>query len=234
MSKTAQASPIINGCSAAWEQFLAEGDKRKVAANITLLHAGENVNHLYYLQKGEVLISHFAAPDTVTRLFLLREQSMLGLIGLFSSVQPMASWLTLSPCLIYMFSKEYVLEKAPRHLLVNLLEQFGVMSSCMSRRFSRGNNKRHEVRLARLLIHLADMDHMKENNTGSGISIMPRVTQEMVSELLGMHPVTLSKLLGIFRAEGIVGKFTKKRLDILDLDALYKYASGVMPPLNTS
>jgi len=205
MVKRTQASPIISGSASLWEQFLTDGEKRKVAANVTLLHAGEGVNHLYYLQKGEVLISQFAAPDTMTRLFLLRDQSMLGLIGLFSPVQAMASWLTLSPCTLYLFNKEYVLTHVPRHLLVNLLEQFGAMSSCMSRRFSRGSNKRHEVRLARLLLHLADMAHEKEENgTGEGISIIPRITQEMVSELLGMHPVTLSRLLGIFRAQDIV------------------------------
>ena len=119
----------------------------------------------------------------------------------------------------------------PRRLLLNLLEQMAFMSSTMSRRFIQGGPRRNEIRLARLLLHLVDADTSRNSAPRGGIRISPSITQEKAGELSGMHPTTVNKILAAFRAEGIVGKFTKTNLEILDMDALCRYAEGNMPPL---
>ena len=231
MHKPASSGPILTGNSAPWDAVLSLGMKREYRVNTPLLHPGEKNDYLYYVKKGEVLVSHFASPESISRLFIIRDSAMLGLIGFFTPVVPLASWLTLRPCTCYLFSRECVNERIPRELLLNLLEQLAFMSSFMTRRFAQGMIKRHEVRLARLLIHLIDACPAQSSSRSPGITVIPSVTQEMASELLGMHPVTLNKILSAFRNEEIIGKFTKNNLQILDMQTLTKYAEGKMPTL---
>ena len=53
----------------------------------------------------------------------------------------------------------------------------------------------------------------------------------MASELLGMHHVTLNRVVGMLREQGVIGQFVKNNLEVLDVLALKKYARGEMPPL---
>lgn len=223
-----EAGPIISGTSSIWKDYFKYGVKQDYKANMTLLHAGEVTKYVYYLQKGEVLISNFTSPDSVNRLFIIREQSILGLVSMFSPNASMATWVTLKPCTCYLFDTESVYKRMPRELLLNMLEQLAAMNMAMSRRFSHGNLKCLEVRLARLVIHLVDSCAQPEQRDKNSIVISPNITQEMASELLGMHPVTLNKLLGTFRSKGILGRFTKNKLEIFDMESLLKVADGVL------
>lgn len=214
------------------EMLLAFGKKRSYPANHIILHAGEDTGHLYYIASGEVLISNYASQDSISRLFILRENSLLGLIGMFNRNISLASWRTLSPCVCYLLSKEGIYNMVPREMLLRMLEQMAAMSSAMTRRFAQGNIKHLEVRLARLFIHLVDACPHLEGRAGDVVAIAPKITQAMASELLSMHPVTLNKILAALRGKGVIGRFTKNRLEVLDIAALTKYADGEMEPLD--
>ncbi|SBW07183.1 hypothetical protein KL86DPRO_30012 [uncultured delta proteobacterium] len=229
MTNTPQAGPIITSTGDVWEKYLHYGVRRAYPANHTLLHPGERSDLIYYIQSGEVLISTYASPESLSRLFILRGKSLLGLIGMFTQNASMVSWLTLEPCVCYLFTKKDIYEKLPRELLLNMLEQLGAMSSSMTRRFAHGNTKRLDVRLARLLVHLADACPKADAQPPGGLVVTPSVTQEMASDLLGMHPVTMNRLLAALRAEGILGRFTKKKLEVLDFKRLVEYAEGNQP-----
>lgn len=223
MRPSEKVGPIITGSSSPWAEHLDAGIRREYPAGAILLNPGERVTHLYYLQKGEVLVSLFPEPENISNLFIMRDDSMLGLIAFFTSARPNASWRTLKPCTMFLFDQESVAEKLPRHLLLNLLEQLASMSSAMTRRFYQGVYG-NEMRLARLVLHLADACAEKTPLGANGLAVSPRVTQEMVSDLLGMHPVTLNKLLAQLRNEGVIGRFTKNRLEILDIAAISRLA----------
>lgn len=226
MMSTPHAGPIITSTGDVWEKYLHCGVRRAYPANHTLLHPGEKTDLVYYIQSGEVLISNYASPESLSRLFILRGKSLLGLISMFTPNKSAVSWLTLEPCTCYLFTKKDIYEKLPRELLLNMLEQLGAMSISMSRMFAHGNTKRLDVRLARLLVHLTDACPKQAVARPGGLAITPSVTQEMASELLGMHPVTMNRLLASLRAEGILGRFTKKKLEILDFKRLMEYAEG--------
>lgn len=226
MAERPQAGPIISSVGDVWETYLEYGMRRKYPANHTLLHPGTNPDTLYYIQSGEVLVSTYASAENISSLFILRSKSILGLIGLFMPSRSSVSWRTLEPCVCYLFSREDIYERVPRELLLNMLEQMSSMSSSMTRRFAQ-NAKRLDVRLARLLIHLAGSCPKADSQPPCGVAIVPKVTQEVVSDLLGMHPVTLNRIISSLRDKGLVGRFSKKRLEILDIEGLKKYAEDV-------
>lgn len=224
MTHRPQAGPIITSTGDAWEKYLGYGIKRKYPANCTLLHPGAVPDTLYYIQSGEVLISNYAAPETISRLFILRSKCVLGLIGMFTPNTSMVSWVTLEPCVCYLFNRKDIYETIPRELLLSMLEQMGAMSSSMTRRFAQSSGRRLDVRLARMIIHLVDACPKSDPQPPGGLAIVPRVTQEMLSELLGMHPVTLNRVIALLRRKGIIGRFTKNRLEILDFATLKECA----------
>jgi CRP-like cAMP-binding protein len=230
MNPVPSAGPIVTGFAAPWEHYLELGARREYRANEILLHPGEKTGHLYYVQKGAVLVSRFDDMGEIVRINIIREKAMLGIINMFTPTVSQTTWLTLRSCVCWLFPRSVVMSGIPRRLLLNLLEQTAFMSSTMSRRFVQGGPKRHEIRLARLLLHLVDADTPR-GLAPRGIRISPNITQEKAGELSGMHPATVNKILAAFRAEGIIGKFTKTNLEIWDMNALCRYAEGAMPPL---
>ena len=226
MTNRPRAGPIIANVGDIWEKYLNYGVRRTYPANHTLLHLGEKPDVIYYIQSGEVLISNYVPPESLSGLFILRSKSLLGLIGMFMPSGPMVSWLTLRPCTCYLFTKKDIYEMLPRELLLNMLEQLGAMSSSMSRICANGKTKHLDARLARLLVHLTDICPRAPAQAPAELVVTPSVTQEMAGELLGIHPVTMNRLIAAFRAEGILGCFTKKKLEILDFDRLVAYTDG--------
>lgn len=228
MKRRSASGPIITGImDNGWDEMLKYGKKRTYPANYTLMHPGEKLDSLYYIDTGEVVITSYSSPEQINRLFILREKTILGLIALFIPNQPVCSWVTLKPCTLYVFTKEEIYTRAPREFLLKMLEQLAVMSSYVSRRATAGSMKHIDILLARLLIHLVNTcQRSHENKNKNVIILIPNITQEMASDLLGIHPVTFNKLLAAFRKEGIVGKFSKNKLEILNLIALQTKANG--------
>lgn len=223
--------PIITDTTSHWNHILEHAQKRIFPANKTLLYPGDKATVVYYVLKGEVLVSSYSTPSDLNRLFIIRENSFLGLIGLFNQKKSMATWYTLTPCTCYVMDKEYIYSRAPRELLLDMLEQLATMSSSMTRRFAKGNVKRLEVRFARMLIHLTDACTPYMVARSNKVVIKPNLTQKMISELLDMHYVTLNRIIKSFKQQGILGEFKKTQVEILEIDTLRRYAEGKMPPL---
>lgn len=226
-----ESGPIISGMMSSWGEVLAYAQKRKFPANFCLSSPREWMNYLYYIISGEILISLHGPSGGLISLFVLRKHSTLGLISLFSDYPEGVSWMTLTPCECYVFDKKSILSHAPREVILDLFKQVCTMSAAMGRRFSGSTSKRLEVRLARMLIHLIDSCAPEQSSTGQKMVFTPNLTQRMVSELLGMHHVTLSRIIRQLREEGIIGRFNKSSLEILDIPRLKQYADGLMPPL---
>ncbi|MDL2209331.1 Crp/Fnr family transcriptional regulator [Desulfovibrio sp. OttesenSCG-928-O18] len=223
--------PFIKSDRSPWAGHLHRGIKRSFKANVVLLHPEETCEFLYYVQEGEILTTHFASPEDSHKVNIIGENAVAGIFEMFSPVAPKASWRTLAPSVCYLFSKECVTNDLPKQLLLDLLTQSALMGVTMAGRFVQGTNKRNDIRLARFLLHFLEFcPTVKEEE--NGLTIMPNVTQELSGELLGMHPVTLNKLLAAYRKNGIIGKSKKSGLQILDVAALARYAEGSMPPLS--
>ena len=219
--------PIITFPPNVWLDHLHLGIKREYPANTTLLHYGDTYDTLYFIQRGEVLISVFHKNEESSQLFVLRENSLLGLIGFFSGATPQAAWITRTDCTLYLFSREVVYTKLPREPLLQMLEQFGRMSGSMSRRITIPRSKRHEVDIAQAILHLIEISPAPQKpDPKNSFSFAPCITQEMLSTLLGMHPVTTNKVISKLREAGILGKFTKYHLEILNFSALQALAAG--------
>lgn len=228
MHNTVKPGPIIADTITHWEQVMRYGQRRVFPANYNILQATDINHYLYYLVSGEILISRHNAVGDLMRLFILRKKSVLGMVSLFRQNKSETSWVTLTPCECYILTKEDIYTKTSREFLLNLLEQMAAMSSSMSKRFGGSNSSRLEVRVAQMLLHLAEAC-VCEKPLGKSIVFRPNITQRMTSELLGVHHVTLNRIINVFREQQIIGQFGKNRLEILDTEALRRYANDETP-----
>ena len=231
MANRHRPGPIISGTLAHWQNALKDAQKRTFPANYTIHHPGDTYDRLYYIVSGQVLISNYSPVGEINKLFIARENSILGLIGMFGDAKAMVSWITLTPCECYIFERKYIFEEAPRELFIDMIQQMASMANSVSRRFSKSHMKRLEVRLARLFMHLMDACERIPSTPKGKIIIKPNMTQKIASGLLDMHFVTLNRIVAAFKEQGIISDFTKNRMEIVDPKTLQKYANGEMPPL---
>ena len=60
------------------------------------------------------------------------------------------------------------------------------------------------------------------------ISFSPEITQTDIAAMMGLHPVTVMRVIKELRHSGIIGKFNKKKIEILDKNALSQLAYGTL------
>lgn len=218
--------PFVQADASPWNAFLHLGIKRSFKENSVILHPEQNSGFLYYLQQGEMLTTFFTSPDNSLKVNIIGENAIVGIFEMFAPFPVRASWRTLRPCVCYLFSRECIENDLPKPLLTNLLEQCAFMGVSMTGRLARSMNGGNDVRIARFLLHIAEICPLKKSEKKHGITLLPSITQEMSSELLGIHPVTFNRILTDFRGRGILGKSRKSGLEILDINALARYAEN--------
>lgn len=223
--------PFIQFADSPWLEHLDHGLKRSFPANATILYPEDEVRHLCFVRQGAVLTRCFLSSQDDFKISIIGENGIVGIFEMFSPSPPKTIWHTLQPSICYFFSRECLEKQLPQSLFSNLLEQATLLSNIMITRFVQGANKHNDIRLARFLLHLIESCRIKNADISGGVTVIPGVTQELSSELLGIHPATFNKLLAAFRKCGIIGKSKKSGLEILDIAALTRYAEGEMPPL---
>lgn len=220
-----QAGPICVDLCREWQSVLHLGIKKEYPAGGIILKAGDPIDELCFLRHGEVLVNHYTSVEIDSPVFIARKNSFLGLVGFFTQASTLIAWETLTPCTIYHYSRKTIYENIEPRLLLKLLEQLAWIAKNFNSRLYLDHSHQNEKRLARLLLHLSYTCPAREE--GGVLHVTPGLTQNILSRLLGLHPVSLNRLLSSFRAEGIIGRFTKKHLEIFKVEKLREYASAV-------
>lgn len=83
---------------------------------------------------------------------------------------------------------------------------------------SRENDQ--EVRVCKMLLYLVGYKGVNPGGDEKHVTLKPGMTQNDVAHLLGVHRITVTKVIKILKVKGILKQFTKNRLDILDYPAL--------------
>lgn len=221
----AHPGPFIRYASSPWSEYVPSGMRRTFPARSMILHPGDRARHLYFMLRGDILTTHHYSDQDSFRVNIIGENAIAGIFEIFAPVPPKASWYCLTQCECCLFTREQVEKEMPPHLSTSLLEQAALMGTTMIERFTQGASKRNDIRLARFLLHFVEAS----GGSAGRVTVIPGITQELSSELLGMHPVTFNRLLGAFRKRGVIGRSRKNGLEIVDVEALARYAREGMP-----
>lgn len=103
------------------------------------------------------------------------------------------------------------------HLVANLLCSMARKSSVFFFRLARTRSTTSMNRLCELLLQLTDGAHRDKL----------RMSQSDAAAMLGLHQTTVARLIRRLREKGVIGRFTKSELQVLDVARLREMAHAM-------
>lgn len=197
----------------------------------TIIQQGTKLTHLYYVEKGAIT-REFENNNGANVVTLIRTPShknptsaLVGVLILFDELESglisNANFVTYTDCVcqkipVDPFYREVYQDVAfYQDLLRSTLHEYHRLS--MMYYTASLNNK--------MAVFAMDMlNHAEYKEDGSLIYQQP-FTNKVMSEVLHVHPVTVSKMYQALEEEGIIER-TRRTVSILDRDRLAKIASG--------
>lgn len=193
--------------------------------NDYIIRQGEKMNFIYYLssgtcnrvtitEKGDEII--YGVKETNKKIV----QSLLGVLTLYGDGISQNHFIARSKCCCYKIPKEvffqYVQDKPA--LLSELLH----MAMKELRQLSSSFQARQEGKVAN---RLCDLLLQNLQRTQGKCIVDKRYTNAEISRFLGIHKVTVAKILRVLKEEEIIDK-NKEGIFILDEKRLAYYAQG--------
>lgn len=215
------AVPTIGGCTQAWEETLHLGVRRAHARGAIVNPSPEEVFDIFYIERGKVRIIFDSVEGRNRAVALFEAGSMFNLAcaatrreasGQFECAEDSIIWripgrllhdpdfLSLYPALVHCVIHQLGTLVLTYHTALTdmLLDDF-------------------IIRFCRFLLSLSiERDSLEFSPGGS---------QEKIAALLGVHRTTLARAIQRLKKEGIIASFTKRRVEILDLERLRRMAS---------
>jgi len=178
-------------------------------------------NRLYFLEKGRVRLTHQSLEGMEKILWYIHEGCIFGETP-FLDPMPLESFFTCATdCVVYGFSKESfdVISRERPDLVSNLLLS-------MSRKLRILSNQASSLYVDNLLVrvckfmaqHLEPDSHPLTANLG--------ISRQEMASLLGVHRVSLYKVLKQQEEEGLFGPFEGNAVVILQPEEFFRLASA--------
>ena len=214
------AEPLIirhQGANRMWREVLHLGTKCTFPAGY--VQPGISGEGFYFIKKGTVRLAYTSLGGQERVVFMIGHDSLFNEIpALKSQVTPGVGFQCIELVEAWRFPASLLTDtdfiSAYPHLISNLLQSMAVKSELL---FSHATEGIFSSTIRRLCQILLSMAHEHKH---SGLS------QTDVATMLGVHQTTIARSVRILRENNIIGRFTKKELEILDQDRLSKIAEG--------
>lgn len=202
-----------------WKEIKHWGTRKSFPKNTELTDLDEDV--FYLLEKGLIRISALNESGNEITAFIVEKGVIINEIPHFhTSLNHSHSLRTISQCETIAFPKHMLTDvdfcREYPHLILNLLRSLAIKSGAQFAKMYDSQLFDNKTLFCRALIQI-----WREN--GETKSLCPDLCQADLDEMLGIHRSNLCSIIKTLRHEGIIGKFTKKRLDILDHQKLLEY-----------
>lgn len=213
------------GQNTVWEEVLHLGTRMLLQKDA--LMRGGNYDQFYYVKRGCIRLERLGrSGDDCIMLYLMDGTFFNEAVCI---IQPMTrrdqcdiSFTAIEDTELYAFKSDMLasqdfITRYP-HLVHNLLKSVAYKSRFFMYNGSSSKLHSHTARVCCMLYRMyADSDY--------GVEIAPRISQTELGKALGIPRSTLCRILAHLREEGIIGSFTKKKLEILDADKLMNLTS---------
>lgn len=194
--------------------FLELGRAMTIPAGTVLVNFGEQPDRLYYIHSGLVCGSRILDDGKEIFAVILGQNSIFPDVFYFANIPSESQMRTLRETRVSVFDRQTIdrLMRDPQfvHFITSSLAFKGVNSA--NRLVSRLNDGRRE-KVLHLLYELAFFEGIK-----SADGYILHFSQEELASILGMHRVTISKILSDFQRDGII-LCRRNRIRLLDSPA---------------
>ena len=204
-------------------QCLAKrGRQLRLPTRRVLFSKGDLADGLYFLMRGHVKVSTASAQGKELVLAILGPGDMIGELALLDRTQQTATATALEPCDVLWVARYDImvaLDQYPKSLLPLL--------SAMTKRLRAATNLVEDLaflklpsRLAKTLISLG---YLCGRETGHGLRLDYRVTQQDLANMVGTTRESINKVLADWKTRGLLS-FARGFLNIPQPEALLRAA----------
>lgn len=181
---------------------------------------GEN---FYFIRKGTVRLAYTSLSGQERIVLIIGPDSIFNEIpALKSQVTPGVGFQCIEWVEAWRFPASLLTDtgfiSAYPHLISNLLQSIAMKSELLFSHATEGIFSSTTQKLCQIL------QSVNQDSQQSGLS------QTEVANLLGVHQTTIARSVRTLREQGIIGKFTKKELQILNRERLAAIAQGNLDP----
>lgn len=203
-------SPWLRPTNSPWKEILHLGVKKRFKKNSIILGNGQPVNDLYYLHAGEIKLSSVSANGEEKPIWYICSGNIFGEVPYFDKVDCYSVFTSLTDCIIYTFNRQLLTETIiPQypHIVMNIFETMANKLRIVSSQINDLSLNPPKIRVYKLIYSLA----LDPNN-----NIIHNSQQEL-ADLLGIHRVTLNRILVDLKIKGILQEdISKKRITLLN------------------
>ncbi|WP_300669164.1 Crp/Fnr family transcriptional regulator [Desulfoluna sp.] len=201
----------IRELNAPWREIMHLGERKVLPRHHEL--GSTEVETFFFLNRGHLRLSCIAEDGQERVVMIMEEGVLFGEITFMhkSSVH-FHSLRTLTECEIIVFPNTLLEDLAfcreYPHLVLNLVKSLGVKGGAFFSQIYDSNLLDARGQICRMLSHIWREQGEKE-------TVNPDLSQVDMANLLGIHRSSVCRVIHELRDEGIIGRFSKTRLEVL-------------------
>lgn len=208
----------VKDVSQCWEKILHMGRKEEHKKNTVFIGSAYGNDRFFYLKSGKFCTFNYV--NGIEKLHFIFDKSTLCRESVFVSpfnLQQNFYYKCLADVILYTFDKRILFDKSfymrYPELIMNCMLSISI-KNIMSQVFTNiVTIKNKEKQIALYIDYFYKYGH-------STSVVIPPLSQSQLAGLLGIHKITMSRIIGSWKREGLIGCYTKTRLEILDIDAI--------------
>lgn len=206
-----------------WRSVLHLATALEFAKDEAVIPENAPPDFLYFLERGEVRMLRGDPGGQEKTLWYVDPDHLFGETPLLCGGTSRNRHVCTRPSRVHAFRRETVLEDifpARPDLMVNLMETLACKVRILSNQVADMSLDDLRARVCRYL-HL----HAGRLGEHDGETILdPRLNQQELAQLLGVHRVTLNKTLRDLEHEGVLGGYRRDEVRVLDLARFLTHA----------
>ena len=218
----------IRELNAPWREIIHLGERKLLPKHHELGNTGDET--FFFLNRGSLRLS-CVAEDGQERVVMIMEEGVLfgEITFMHKSSVHFHSLRTLSECEVFIFPntllddvdfcRQYPL------LILNLVRSLGVKAGAFFSQIYDSNLLDTRGQICRMLSHIW-------REQGEAAAVNPDLSQIDVANILGIHRSSVCRVIRELRDEGVIGRFSKTRLEVLQPQALMEHGEMlcILPP----
>ncbi len=181
-----------------WKEIFKGETYKKYPKKSIIVNQGEDVNHLYFINKGLVEYTSITEDGTEELVEILGDGNLFCLQSIFGRNPSIGSFITLEDSLISSISisllKSYI--DIHKNLAIELLEELSKITNGLTRQIF-GQRLSAEERIEEIIYYLAEYYERRKNNSINRITIP--LSQMELAKIARTTRVTVAKVLSKLR-----------------------------------
>lgn len=208
--------PWFKTVNSPWEQVLHLAVKKQFYRDEIIIRKGQLVNELHYLHSGRLKMTHLNSEGEYKTVWYVESGNIFGEAPFISQIECSTTISCVEDSIVYFFNRQVFMEKLLSQrtdIMFNMLNTMAGKIRTLSRKIYDLGLTSPTMRLCRLLYYMATSGDDNELN----------LSQQDLADVLGVHRVTVNRILGDLKSNGIIAHSNnRKRIIINNPSAMSK------------